>query len=58
MLERLHNAESERKLLHKRLFGSEASDSTHPAAMGDVLHKVERLFHERDELVRGGKCTV
>ena len=38
-------AESERKLLHKRLFGT---DSPELATMGDVLHKVECLFQERD----------
>ena len=50
-MERLQVAESERKLLHKRLFGTD-EDSGHPPNMTDVLHKVESLFQERDGLVR------
>lgn len=45
-------ADTERNLLHKKLFGTDSSDSGHPASMADVLHKVESLFHERDGLVR------
>lgn len=44
-------ADSERNLLHKKLFGSDGSDSTHSVSMADVLHKVESLLQERDGLV-------
>lgn len=50
-MERLQVADTERNLLHKKLFGADSSDSGHPASMADVLHKVESLFHERDGLV-------
>jgi hypothetical protein len=51
LMERLQVADSERNLLHKKLFGTDGSDSGHPASMADVLHKVESLFQERDSLV-------
>ena len=44
-------ADSERSLLHKKLFGTDGSESGHPAGLADVLHKVESLFQERDGLV-------
>ena len=44
-------ADSERKLLHKKLFGAEAQEAGHHPNMADVLHKVESLFQDRDSLV-------
>lgn len=44
-------ADSERNLLHKKLFGTDGSESGHLASLADVLHKVESLFQERDSLV-------
>ena len=53
LMERLQVADSERNLLHRKLFGADASssESGHTASMADVLHKVESLFQERDSLV-------
>ena len=51
LMERLQVAASERKLLHKRLFGTDMLDASHSSSMADVLHKVESLFQERDNLV-------
>lgn len=51
LMERLQVANSERNLLHKKLFGTGPSESGHSANMADVLHKVESLFQERDSLV-------
>ncbi|CAI8046659.1 Disks large homolog 2 [Geodia barretti] len=51
LMERLKVADSERKLLHKKLFGAEAQEPGHQPNMADVLHKVESLFQERDGLV-------
>ena len=49
LMERLKVADCERNILHKKLFGADAMDQP---SMTDVLHKVERLFQERDDLVR------
>jgi chromosome segregation ATPase len=51
LMERLKVADSERNLLHKKLFGAEAQEPGHQPSMADVLHKVESLFQERDGLV-------
>ena len=51
LMERLKVADSERNLLHKKLFGADVQESGHQPNMADVLHKVESLFQERDGLV-------
>ena len=58
LMERLKVADSERKLLHKKLFGAEAQEPGHQPNMADVLHKVESLFQERDGLVSYKNHTV
>ena len=48
-LERLITLENERKILHKKLFGSEAASQSHTLTEG--LQKIESLFQERDNLI-------
>ena len=51
LMDRLKVADSERNLLHKKLFGAEGMEAGLQPNMADVLHKVESLFQERDGLV-------
>ena len=49
VLERLNSIENEKKVINKKLFGPDSVDQSH--SLGDLLHKIESLFQERDNLV-------
>ena len=49
VLERLNSIENEKKVINKKLFGPENVDQSN--SLGDLLHRIESLFQERDNLV-------
>ena len=49
VMEFFYTIENERKVIHKKLFGLDGAEQSH--SLGEVLHKVEDLFQERDNLV-------
>ena len=49
VLEILYSIDNEKKVIQKKLFGLDGGEQGH--TLGEILHKVENLFQERDNLV-------
>ena len=49
VMEILYSIENEKKVIQKKLFGLDGTEQSH--SLGEILHRVENLFQERDNLV-------
>jgi len=49
VMEVLYSIENEKKVIQKKLFGLDGAEQSH--SLGEILHRVENLFQERDNLV-------
>ena len=49
VMEILYSIENEKKVIQKKLFGLDGTEQSQ--SLGEILHRVENLFQERDNLV-------